>query len=241
MNDPIDNNTNRLTIKEFFSLLWLNIVVHIRNFVEFIKIVFKYYWNFSFFKADLSLILMYLFHNPFSISKRFLMKKGESDVYAYGETPLTTLDTIVKECKISPNDYVFELGCGRGRTCFWINSFVGCRVVGIEYIPDFVERANRIKNKLKIKGVEFRLEDMRDTDFTGATVCYLYGTCLDENTIEILINKFSKLPVGTKIITVSYPLTDYTNEPIFEIMKRFPGKFTWGETDIYLHVVKQKQ
>lgn len=231
-------NGKPLGFNDYLSLLGLNFLVQIRNLKEFIVIVLKYYSNFSFMKADVSLMLMYLFHNPFSISKRFLMKRGEREIYAYGETPLSTLEKITKECQINSNDCVFELGCGRGRTCFWLNSFVKCKVVGIEYVPEFIERALRIKNKLKIDNVEFRLEDFTKTDYSGATVCYLYGTCLDEKTIQTLIKKFLKLPAGSKIITVSYPLTDYTDDPRFEVMKRFPGKFTWGETDIYLQTIK---
>lgn len=234
-----DVHQKRLSVQEFFKLIWLNFTVQIHNFLEFIKVVFNYYSNLSFLKADISLMLMYLFHNPFSISKRFLMKKGASDVYAYGETPLSTLNKIAKECQITSKDCVYELGCGRGRTCFWLNSFIGCKVVGIEFVPEFVERANRIKNKLKINEVQFCLEDMRKTEFSGATVCYLYGTCLDDETINTLIKKFSKLPVGTKVITVSYPLTDYTEDGKFEVMKRFIGTFTWGDADVYLQVVKK--
>lgn len=232
------DRASRLGIKEWLSLLWLNYKVQIKNTKEFFVIVFKYYNNLSFLKADLSLRLMYLFHNPYTISKRFLMKRGENEVYAYGETPLTTLETISQECKIGPKDTVFELGCGRGRTCFWLNSFTKCKVVGIEYIPEFVDRAKRIKNKLEIDGVEFRQEDFCKADYSKATICYLYGTCLDEQSILTLIKKFSTLPIGTKIITVSYPLSDYTTDTRFEVMKRFIGKFTWGETDIYLQVIK---
>src|SRR5262245_59889016 len=147
---PGANEKNRITFAEFFNLLWLNLMVSLRNFVEWMKVIGKYYSNTSFLKADISLMLMYLFHNPFTISKRFLMKRGEENIYAYGETPLTTMEKIAHEIQITAQDCVFELGYGRGRTCFWLNSFIGCRVVGIEFIPDFIERANRIKKKLKI-------------------------------------------------------------------------------------------
>jgi SAM-dependent methyltransferase len=225
-------------LREFLELIWVNFVVHLRNLVEFLKVMVKYYGNITFLKVDMSLLLMYLFHNPFSISKRFLMRKGESEIYAYGETPLTTLEMIAKECQISSKDVVFELGSGRGRNCFWLNSFIGCKAIGIEYIPDFVERAERIKKKLEIKNVDFRLGDILDADYTGATVLYLYGTCLEDDFIKKLIEKFAQLPVGTKIITVSYPLTDYVEHPFFEVMKRFSGKFPWGVGDVYLQVVK---
>jgi len=182
---------------------------------------------------------MYLIHNPFSISKRFLIAKGESNIYAYGETPLTTLEKIANECSISKKDCVYELGCGRGRTCFWLHSFIGCKVVGIEMVPEFVERAKRITEKLKISNLQFQLTDMCTANYDDATVLYLYGTCLEDDTINTLIEKFSQLSAGTKIITVSYPLNDFTTKPCFEIMKCFTGTFTWGETEIYLNVVKK--
>lgn len=228
-----------MKIREFFELLWVNLTVFCRNTVEFIKVAFKYYGYPAFLKSDLSLRLMYLFHNPYKISKRFLMNRGAKDVHAYGETPLTTLEKIVKECGIGKNDVVYELGSGRGRTCFWLNGVVGCRVVGIEYVPEFVERANLIKNRLGISGLEFRLEDMLKSDLSGATAIYLYGTCLDDASINKLCTVFSKLKPGTKIITVSYPLTDYSHKANFEVMKCFTVPFTWGEGDVYLQIVKK--
>lgn len=230
-----------MSIKEFFSLLWLNFVVCIKNLIEFFKVAFRYYWSMSFLKSDLALRLMYLFHNPYRMSKRFLMNKGAHDVYAYGETPLTSLEIIAKKCGLNEKDCLFELGCGRGRTCFWLHSFVGCSVVGVEHVPEFVERANLIKNRLGITKLEFRLTDMTETDLQGATACYLYGSCLDDKTIQKLADHFSRLPAGTKIITVSYPLSDYSKKPSFEVMKRFTVPYTWGEADVFLQVVSGSQ
>lgn len=226
-----------MSVKEFLTLLWINFIVFIKNSIEFFKVAFRYYGSFSFLKADIALRLMYLFHNPYTISKRFLMKKGAADVYAYGETPLTSLEIISKECGFNAQDCVYELGCGRGRTCFWLHSFIGCQVVGIEYIPEFVERANLVKKRLAIPKLEFRLADMTNADLQRATICYLYGSCLDEKTIKKLADRFSKLPAGTKIITVSYPLSDYTTKRSFEVMKRFKVPYTWGEADVYLQIV----
>jgi hypothetical protein len=226
------------SLRDFFELSWLNFVVLWRNFFEYVRVVLKYYPKFAFAKADFSMILMYFFNNPFSISKRFLMKRGEKEIYTYGETPLTTLDHIAKVCALKASDCVFELGAGRGRGCFWLRYFVGCEVVGIEYVPDFVERAELIRKKLDIQGVEFREADILQADLKGASVIYLYGTCYDQPFIEKLIQRLSQLPSGTKIITVSYPLSDYTPKPLFEVMKRFPAKYTWGTADVYFQIRK---
>ncbi len=226
-------------LKEFFNLLNTHLVVQTRNLFENIKIICKYYTtNLSFFKTDVSLLLTYLFDNPFAISKRFLLLKGEIDIYAYGETPLTSLQIIAEKCQITSKDLVLELGCGRGRTCFWLNSFIGCKVIGIELIPEFVERAERIRKKLKITGVRFLQEDFFLTDYSKATVVYLYGTCLEKYQVEKLINSLSTLPSGAKIITVSYALNDFSNTKLFETMKRFPVPFTWGTADIYMQIKK---
>lgn len=226
------------SLAEFSKLFALNLSVRIKNFWEYLKVVAKYHHHFKFFKADLALQLTYLFDNPFSISKRFLIKAGESDIYAYGETPLTSLDLIAKECGISAKDTVFELGCGRGRTCLWLNGVIGCKTVGIDYVPEFIERAMRITKRLKMTGCSFRNENILDVDFKNGTVFYLYGTKLEDAFIKELSAKFAALPSGTKIITVSYPLTEYTEDRRIEVMKRFPIKYTWGTADVYFHMVK---
>lgn len=224
------------TFYQFLQLLLLNLKSSIANLWEFIKVAFKYYPKWTFFKIDSSLLFSYAFDNPFKVSKRFLLKKGESEIYTYGETPLTTLDYIARKCGLTKKDVVFELGCGRGRTCFWLNQFIGCKVVGIEYIPEFIERALKIKEKFNLKEVDFRLEDFLQTDLTGATVIYLYGTCLPDQTIIQLIEKFKNVPKGTKIITVSYSLTDYSSHNSFKVVMTFPATFTWGQGIVYVHI-----
>lgn len=224
-------------MKELFRLFQLKIAVTIQNTIEFFKVVFFYYRKMAFAKVDFSLLTLYLFQNPFKISRRFLIEKGEKDIYVYGETPLTTLDKITSHVEISKDDKVFELGSGRSRTCFWLHSFKGCKVVGIEFIPEFVKKANTIKNFFKIADVEIRNEDLLKSDFSGGTVFYLYGTCYDTEFIKTLIQKFKKLPKGTKIITVSYSLNSYSDEFLFKVVKTFPAEFTWGTTDVYLQIL----
>lgn len=229
---------NRMELREFFSLFWLKLVVSWRNFVEWIRVIFRYYpHHFTFLKEDLALRMMYLFQSPYTISKHFLLKREEKEIYAYGETPLTSMEIIAEQAKIGPEDSVYELGSGRGLVCFWLNSFIGCSVVGIEYVPEFVARAERVRKRLNVKRVQFRQADFCAADLTGATVIYLYGTCLDENSIQRLLQKFEKLPYGTKIITVSFSLEEYTSNPRFLLMKRFSVPFTWGEADVFIHLV----
>lgn len=225
-------------VKEYPKLLRINLAVQFQSSIEFLKVICRYYSQLTFLKIDMSLLLMSCFRSPFKTSKKFMQEKGETDIYVYGETPLTSLEKIADECRITSSDTVFELGCGRGRTCFWLSCFKKCHVVGIEYIPDFVERALEIKERFDLQNIEFRLQDMQAADLKGATVIYLYGTCLSSQKIQELATHFAKLPAGTKIITVSYPLTDYAPEGVFEVMKRFQVRYTWGLADVFLHYKK---
>ena len=222
--------------KEFFSLTETKMKVGFFNTIEYAKTIIWYYPKWAFAQVDLYLLSRYLWKNPFKISKEFMAQRGEDDVHVYGETPLTTLDKIATECQLSTMDTVFELGCGRGRTCFWLNAFIGCRVVGVDFIPEFIQIAQEAEVRFDLHNVKFRLEDIVKTDLTGATVIYLYGTCLKDEEIRSLIQNFKKLHRGTKIITVSYSLKDYDPECPFEVIKRFPARFTWGETDVYMHM-----
>ncbi|MFT4552512.1 MAG: SAM-dependent methyltransferase [Chlamydiales bacterium] len=220
--------------KEILELFFVGTLVRARNLVENCKVFVRYYRNFQFFKIDFLMFLLYFFRGPFHISKCFLLDKGEEDIYDYGETPLTTLENIAKESECSSSDTLFELGCGRGKTAFWLNCFTGCKVVGIEIIPTFIEKARFIKSWFKVDGVEFRNEDILSTDYSGATMLYLYGTTMEKETIVALIEKFKSLPKGTKIMTVSFPLSDYTAEALFRTEKIFTVTFNWGDSNVFL-------
>jgi len=225
--------------ESFWSLLLLNLQVKFRNLSEFCRVIFRFYRNRSFRQQDLYLLSQYLWKNPFKVSKEFLLKSGAIDPYAYGETPLTTLAQIAEACQISPVDTFFELGCGRGRSCFWISCFYKCRVIGIDFVPVFIEKAQKVKKRYHLESIDFRCEDMLKSSFSGGTIFYLYGTCLDTLVIKKLINKFSKLPPGTKIVTVSYPLNDYIQQPLFSILKEWKLPFTWGEGVVYIQELRR--
>ena len=222
------------TLKDYPILLWIHLKVKVINLLEYGQVVYRYYSHSQFAKIDLALLFSYLFINPFRISKHFLSAKGEKEVYTYGETPLTTLELIAYACDMTSRDVVFELGCGRGRTCFWLNQIIGCRVVGIDYVPLFIEKGQAIIQRFQLQHLSFRLEDLFQADLKGATVIYLYGTCFSAASIDLLIERLIQLPKGTKIITVSYALTDFQPNAPFRIVKHFLAPFTWGKTYVYL-------
>lgn len=155
-------------------------------------------------------------------------------MHAYGETPLFTLDKIVQECGITKNDTIIELGCGRARTCFWLALVLGAKTIGIDFVPEFIQKAEAIKKRYAIDNLEFLEGDFLEIQYPKASVIYLHGSIMSNEEIASLNQKLLKLPHGIKIITVSFPLKDYPHGKGFKVLKTFTAHFSWGSAEVYL-------
>ncbi|QVL56533.1 MAG: methyltransferase domain-containing protein [Simkaniaceae bacterium] len=197
----------------------------------------EYYLDSEFAKIDKALLTAYIFKNPYTISKNYLKKHHDREIHTYGETPLKTYETIAKECDLKETDTFLELGSGRGRGALFLHHFFHCSVIGIERIPQFVKLSKHVAQKHHLEKALFICADMLQAKIPKASVIYLYGTCLKDQEITSLVDRLKTFPKGTKIISISYPLTDY-DENIFCIGKSFSVSFPWGETDAYLQTIK---
>lgn len=216
-----------------FSLFFIYLRSKIYFYWEEKKVFRLFYPCHLFQKCDLAMKEAYRFYNPFTISKNFLRKKGEKEINVYGEIPLTSLLKIAQECEIMLYDHVFELGCGRGRSAFFLRSLLQCRVTAVDFIPFFILRAQKIVETFNIKHLTFVCDDILHVALEEATCIYLYGTCLSDKLITQLCGSFLSLPTNTKIITLSYPLKEYHKE--FKIIKQFTVTVPWGNIDVFLN------
>ena len=197
-----------------------------------IRTVARYYKSPRFALVDLAFGIMGLFSNPYRTCRKFLQKRGERNVYAYGETPLATLEKIARECEIERGDRWLELGSGRGKGCFWMAHFVGCETTGVEWVPEFVWFANALRVLFRVKGLSFKKINIDEADFSSATAVYLYGTCMEDSQIKTLVDKMALLPRGAKLISVSEPVQGGE----FIVRKSFKVDFPWGRTRAYLQI-----
>lgn len=214
------------------ELIWIHLRTRFLTFIEWLYTLCKFYYHLNYSKADLYLLTSYFLNSPYTISKNQAIEEGAEEIYTYGETPIPTLELITKKCSITQIDHLFEVGSGRGRSAIWWHYIIGCEVTGIDSNPIFIQRAIKLENQR----LHFRKEDFFSTDYSGATVIYLYGTMLTEEQIKKLAQTFANLPNETKILTVSYPLNDYCPTISFQIIDSFEATFHWGKTEIYLQV-----
>lgn len=217
-----------------FELYRTKILFKWRSFIDFLRSAFRYYKNPLFRKIDLALLRSYLFENPYRLSRDYLKSQHASEIYAYGETPLTTMEMMIQACHLKEGDKIYELGSGRGRVCFWLAVYLNFDVIGIDFVPRFIEKAEAIKERFHLKNLEFRCENFLESSFDGASLIYLHGTCLADGEIEALIKKLNQLKGTTQVITVSFALNEYLGGEKWVIQKSFSAPFSWGDAEVYI-------
>ncbi len=195
--------------------------------IEQLRVILRFYGrSYRFCLADLSMGFLYIFANPYRICRRFFQKKRENDIHVYGETPLTLWAEIAKNAEISSADQFVDLGCGRGRICFWTSLWTGCKTRGVDWVPSFVDRGRFLARLFGISHLRFDCAGISQISLKEATVVYLYTYHSDEEKID-----FHEMPLGGRIITVSEPLI----KSGFFIHKSMKALFPWGETDIFIN------
>ena len=181
-------------------------------------------------KVDLKLYFSYFFINPFRTVRKFLQRKGVDNPYQYGETSIKTIDKLVKEAGgIEKYQYFADLGAGRGRAAYFIQKKYGCKAYAYEQVPIFVDKGSKLFPKVK-----FICRDYLNEDLSLMDLIYLYGTMMTESEILSFVNKVSS---NTKVITISYPLTDYDSR--FKVLKIIDVKFQWGTTKGYIQCLRK--
>jgi hypothetical protein len=212
------------------KLILLFFKVKIYDFLHQIQIIFYLYKKLKFAYLDILFCFIYLFFNPYRISKKFLKKRGEKKIYEYGETPLMSFIKIIDRCSLTSSDIFLELGAGRGLNCFWLAINYKCSVACVEWIPFFANIAIFLKNHLKLLNLKILNADMLNVDIKDASCVYIFHTSLAVRLVE----RLKELKKGSRVITISHPLTYYENSG-YEIKETVKVSFPWGVSYAYIH------
>ena len=112
-------------------------------------------------------------------------------------TPFALVEKMLDMAKVTPQDYVMDLGSGDGRNII-AAARRGARALGVEYNPDMVELARRNAAKEGVSDkAQFVQGDMYEADISQANVMALF--LLPEN-LRRLTSKFLDLRPGSRIV-----------------------------------------
>jgi SAM-dependent methyltransferase len=129
-------------------------------------------------------------------------------------TPQTMAEKMLDMAKVTPKDYVIDLGSGDGRTVITAAKR-GARAHGIEYNPDMVELSKRSAAKEGVSDkATFVKADLFESDLSQATVITLF--LLPEINLK-LRPKILDLKPGTRIVSNTFTMGDWTADETFEV------------------------
>ena len=121
-------------------------------------------------------------------------------------TPQELVDKMLDMAKVTPKDYVIDLGSGDGRTVITAAKR-GSKALGIEYNPDMVELSKRNAAKEGVGDkANFVKADLFESDFSQAQVITMF--LLPSINIK-LRPKILNLKPGTRIVSNSFDMEDW--------------------------------
>jgi hypothetical protein len=121
-------------------------------------------------------------------------------------TPQALVDRMLQMAKVTPSDYVIDLGSGDGRTVITAAK-LGATAHGIEYNPDMVELSKRNAAKAGVAGkATFAKADIFASDFSKATVVTMFLLPgLNLKLRPILLD----MAPGTRVVSNSFDMGDW--------------------------------
>src|SRR5687768_6928975 len=121
-------------------------------------------------------------------------------------TPQALVDKMLDMAKVTPQDYVIDLGSGDGRTVITAAKR-GARAHGIEYNPDMVELAKKNAAEAKVTDkATFAKADLFESDFSKANVITMFLL----PTINMKLRPtILNLKPGTRIVSNSFSMEDW--------------------------------
>ncbi|HKA44654.1 MAG TPA: methyltransferase domain-containing protein [Burkholderiales bacterium] len=118
-------------------------------------------------------------------------------------TPEDTVETMLDMARVTPSDYVIDLGSGDGRNVI-AAAKRGARALGVEYNPDLVALSKRAAATAGVSDkATFVQGDMFEADISQATVLALF---LLPGHLSKLAPKFLKMKPGTRIVSNTYEI-----------------------------------
>jgi SAM-dependent methyltransferase len=125
---------------------------------------------------------------------------------AWWPTPQVLVNKMLDMAKVTPEDFVIDLGSGDGRTVITAAKR-GARALGIEYNPNLVALSKRNAAKENVgERAQFVEGDLFESDFSQATVITMF---LSETLNLRLRQRILNLKPGTRVLSTSFAMGEW--------------------------------
>ena len=142
-------------------------------------------------------------------------------------TPQALVDKMLDMAKVTPKDYVIDLGSGDGRTVITAAKR-GSKALGIEYNPEMVELSKRNAAKEGVSDkASFVKADLFESDFSQAQVITMFLL----SSINLKLRpKILDLTPGTRIVSNTFDMADWKPDESATL----PGCSSWCTAHLWI-------
>jgi SAM-dependent methyltransferase len=121
-------------------------------------------------------------------------------------TPQELVDSMLDMAKVTPQDYVIDLGSGDGRTVISAAK-LGARALGIEYNPQMIALSRRHAAEAGVSDkAKFVQADLFQSDFSEATVITMF--LLPHINLQ-LRPKILEMKPGTRVVSNNFDMAEW--------------------------------
>eukprot|EP00088_Acartia_fossae_P006548 TRINITY_DN13014_c0_g1_i2.p1 TRINITY_DN13014_c0_g1~~TRINITY_DN13014_c0_g1_i2.p1 ORF type:complete len:179 (+),score=11.74 TRINITY_DN13014_c0_g1_i2:52-588(+) len=135
-------------------------------------------------------------------------------------TPEHAIHTILHHLQLTPQDFLVDLGCGHGTINVIAAKKYSVRGLGVDIEPGLVEIAKENAIKEGVENlVEFRVEDVLQTDLSGASVVVSFLVPRHLKQIASKLKDF--LTRGGRLACYHYPLQGVEPSKVIKLKEQF--------------------
>jgi methyltransferase family protein len=129
-------------------------------------------------------------------------------------SPQALVDKMLDMAKLTPQDYLMDLGSGDGRTVITAAKR-GATAVGVEYNPDMVALSKKAAEKEGVTGkASFIQADLFKTDLSKATVITMF--LLPSINMQLRPTLLNLKP-GTRVVSNTFTMEDWQPDETFSV------------------------
>lgn len=144
----------------------------------------------------------------------------------YVPTPQPVVDRMLELADIKPGDVLLDLGSGDGRIPITAAKKYAIKAIGVDLNPERIAEARENAQRENVTDkVEFREQNLFETDLASATVITMY--LLNDVNMK-LRPKLMGLKPGTRIVSHSFDLGDWKPDRTEQVEGRTIHMWTVG-------------
>lgn len=164
--------------------------------------------------------------------------------HPYEPTSYAALDQLFSKYRLSPDDCLVDMGCGKGRVAFYVHHLFQASAVGIEMNPSLYEDALKNKrsyirkNRRKRGSIEFQCLLAQEYSITKHDNVFFFfnpfSVQIFMTVVQGILKSVEEFPRNVDLI-LYYPSNDYlfylTNHTPFQLMDEIRLDFVYERND----------